>query len=789
MVLSDRLEKILTFCGSGSCAADVGTDHGMVPIELVSRGLFRRAIAMDIGEGPLSRAREHIRSRGLEDCIGTRLSDGLSRLAPGEADVLVVAGMGGPLMSRILQEGLETARTAERLVLSPQSDIPSFRKALHAMGFTIAEEELLEEEGKEYVILLSIPGEEPPWTEEEYRYGKKLLEKRHPLLLEKLHKEIRFREELIRNLSDSTGERTIRRLEVLKKEKETAERVLRQAFSACPEKGGGMIRLQIGEETVTVPKGTILKELADRFQEKEPAEIVLAVVNGKLKELHKSVKEDAVIRFVTTRETVGMRVYERGVQMMLGKAIHDLYSEPQVTGLMAQFSVTDGIYIEIQGEIQPDQEFLDRVSARMHELVEADLPFEKYTRPLDDAMKLFRTHGMQDKEKLFRYRRSSYVNLYELDGYVDYFYGYMVPSTGYLKEFMLLLYGKGVVLRIPERSSQKMQPFVPQNKLYSLMQESEAWGVDMKMSTVGEINDLIAAGKVEDMVLVAEARQEAQIAAIAAQIAARPDIKFVMIAGPSSSGKTSFSYRLSVQLRAHGLSPHPVAVDDYFVDREHTPRDENGEYDFEALECVDIARFNEDMTALLAGQEVPMPTFDFVEGRRTYKGNTLQITDHDVLVIEGIHCLNDRLSVSLPKESKFRIYISALTQLNIDNHNRIPTTDGRLIRRMIRDARTRGTSAQDTIARWPSVRRGEERNIFPYQESADVMFNSSLVYEFSVMKPYAEQLLYGIPEDVPEYLEAKRLLKFFDYFLTIHADAIPRNSLIKEFIGGSIFKV
>ena len=315
------------------------------------------------------------------------------------------------------------------------------------------------------------------------------------------------------------------------------------------------------------------------------------------------------------------------------------------------------------------------------------------------------------------------------------------------------------------------------------------WSEQLHVDTVGAVNDMISSGRIQDLVLIAEARQEREISEIASMVASRPHVKFVMIAGPSSSGKTSFSHRLSIQLRSQGLTPHPIGLDDYFVDRDRTPRDETGDFDFEALECVDIEQFNQDMTALLAGEKVEMPTFNFKQGRREYKGNYLQLGSHDILVIEGIHGLNDALSYSLPKESKFKVYISALTQLNIDEHNRIPTTDGRLIRRMIRDARTRGNTAEDTIARWPSVRRGEEKNIFPYQETADVMFNSALIYEFSVLKSYAEPLLFGIPSDSPQYQEAKRLLKFFDYFLGVDSTAIPNNSLLKEFIGGSCFNV
>ncbi len=555
----------------------------------------------------------------------------------------------------------------------------------------------------------------------------------------------------------------------------------------------GMIEIQIGDSRRMVPRGTILRQLAEEYEEKNPdiqGKIVLAQVDGKLKELTKTVEHSGKIRFITTAERIGMRVYERSALMLLNKAIYDTVPLSKIRRVVSQFSVSGGLYVEIQGDVVLDDELIQKLTDRMREMAEADLPVQKTSLPVEDAIARFRKVKMEEKVKLFRYRRSSWVNLYVIDGFIDYHYGYMVPSTGYLKVFALEKYHDGLVLRMPDgKKIDQLADFIPREKLFEVMQGSTAWGETMGLATVGDVNDWISSGKTVDMVLIAEARQEARIAAIAKQIASRPEIKFVMIAGPSSSGKTSFSHRLSIQLRAHGLKPHPVAVDDYFVNREDTPLDENGDYDFEALECVDVAAFNKDMTDLLAGKTVSMPTFDFVNGHRNYKGNTLTIGKEDILVIEGIHCLNDKLSESLPSESKFRIYISALTVLNIDEHNRIPTTDSRLIRRILRDARTRGTSARETIARWPSVRKGEEKNIFPYQETADVMFDTSLIYEFPVMKPYAEQLLYGIPQDAPEYLEAKRMLKFFDYFLTIDQDAIPRNSLLKEFVGGSIFRV
>ena len=397
---------------------------------------------------------------------------------------------------------------------------------------------------------------------------------------------------------------------------------------------------------------------------------------------------------------------------------------------------------------------------------------------------------MYDKEKLFKYRRVSRVNIYSLEEFEDYFYGYMVWHTGYLKYFKLYPYDEGFVMQMPKKENPERVPeFIPSPKIFQVQKEAEKWGEMLEVSVVGEINEKISRGKVKQMILISEALQEGKISRIAEQISQQRDVKFVMIAGPSSSGKTTFSHRLSIQLAAHGLKPHPIAVDNYFVNREDTPRDENGNYNFECLEAIDLELFNRDMNALLRGERVEIPRFNFKVGKREYKGDFLQMEPNDILVIEGIHSLNDKMSYSLPKESKFKIYISALTQLNVDEHNRIPTTDGRLIRRMVRDNRTRGTSARETIAMWPSVRRGENENIFPYQEEADVMFNSALIYELAVLKLYAEPLLFQIEKDAPEYQEAKRLLKFLDYFVGIPSEDIPYNSILREFVGGSCFDV
>ena len=471
------------------------------------------------------------------------------------------------------------------------------------------------------------------------------------------------------------------------------------------------------------------------------------------------------------------------------KAFYDVAGSENIEKLTLEFSVSKGYYCTVRGNVEITEELLERVEEKMRQIVLEDIPINKRSISVGSAVSMFERHKMFDKEKLFKFRRASNVNVYSLKNFEDYYYGYMVPSTGYIKNFKLYKYDEGFVIQLPvKENANNLEKFEPQNKLFNVLKESSKWSEMLDVSTVGALNEQISKGKISDIILVQEALQEKKIAEIASEIA-KSDRKFVMIAGPSSSGKTSFSHRLAVQLRVNGLTPHTIAADDYFLDREFSPRDENGNYNFEILEALDVEQFNEDMKNLEKGVEVNMPTYNFITGKREYNGRTMKFGKDDILVIEGIHGLNDKFSYSLSKESKYKIYISALTQLNIDEHNRIPSTDGRLIRRMVRDARNRGTSAKETIARWQSVRNGEESYIFPYQEEADVMFNSALIYELAVLKQYAEPILFGISPDEPEYIEAKRLLKFLDYFLGVDSRNIPNNSLLREFIGGSCFNV
>lgn len=536
---------------------------------------------------------------------------------------------------------------------------------------------------------------------------------------------------------------------------------------------------------VTASESDTLEAVADRFKDYYEDDIILGIVNGRLRELNKKIKSDCELSFVTTADRDGRRTYRRSVVLLLQRAIYDVYGS--MTQLHVMHSLGEGYYCQLEKSVTEHD--IDRIVCSMYLFVEKDLPITKHSAKTQYAEQLFKEKGQHDKERLLHYRRSSRVNLYELDGVVDYFYGFMAPSTGMLKYFDIVPYESGFVLLFPGANSRSVEPLVTSNKLFHTLDDSREWSKMLGIGTIGSLNDAIAAGRGQEIMLLQEALMEQKIGNLAAQIASDDKKKFVMIAGPSSSGKTSFANRLSIQLIAKGRKPHPLSLDDYYVDREFCPKNPDGSFDFECLESIDVKLFNEDMNRLLKGEAVDMPSFNFKTGKREYRGRKLTLGADDILVIEGIHGLNDRLSQLIPPEHKFKIYISALTQLNIDEHNPLSTTDERLIRRIVRDARTRGTNAMETIAMWPSVRKGERENIFPFQEQADVMFNSALVYELAVLKVYAEPLLFGIERDCPEYLEAKRLLKLLDYFLPMPADGIPNNSLLREFVGGSCFNV
>lgn len=551
-----------------------------------------------------------------------------------------------------------------------------------------------------------------------------------------------------------------------------------------------MVTVTIDGEAKQYKEGITYEEIAKEYREQYDDTIALVIADGDIRELMKPVEKDCRLEFITLKNSAGHKAYVRTAIMLLIKALYDVEKREKIEKIKVEFAIGQGYYCSLKGDVRVDNTLVERLNVRMRQLVMEDIPIEKKTYSLEDAVALFDKYGMKDKKKLFRFRRSSTVNVYRLDDYYDYYYGYMLPSTGYVKYFNVISYEGGLMLLLPDRKEPKtIDYFEPREKLFCALQQTTEWGEKLEIDTVGDLNEQICKGGISDLILVQEALQERRIGEIAEDIVSRGGIKFVMIAGPSSSGKTTFSHRLSIQLRSYGLKPHPIAVDDYFVDRELTPRDEKGNYNFECLEAIDVARFNEDMSNLLAGKTVELPTFNFKTGKREYKGNFKTLGKDDILVIEGIHGLNDKMSFSLPGESKYKIYISALTSLNVDEHNRIPTTDGRLLRRMVRDARTRGISAKRTIAMWQSVRRGEEENIFPFQESADATFNSVLIYELAVLKQFAEPLLFSIQKGEPEYYEAKRLLKFLEYFIGVSSEDLPKNSIVREFVGGSVFNV
>ena len=516
--------------------------------------------------------------------------------------------------------------------------------------------------------------------------------------------------------------------------------------------------------TRSVKEGTtfhaLAEEVAQAYPERFDGPIMLASFENKIRELSKSIGKSGTLSFETATGKDGKRVYRRSVTFLMERAVANLWGA-QKAQVRVYYSLGQGYYCELE-QVDNTKENFALLKTEMKRLVEENLAIRKESMKTDYAEAHFTEQGMEQKARLLHYRRSSRTNIYNLDGLLDYFYGYMAYSTGELKTFDVLPYGQGFVLLFPNKNMSQVEPLETSEKLHETLQSSKKWSQMLSVGTIGALNDLIAKGRAEELILTQEALMEDEIGDLAGEIVRSGNKKFIMIAGPSSSGKTTFSNRLSMQLSAKGVRPHPIALDDYYV---------------------------EDMCALMRGEEVAMPSFNFKTGKREYRGNTLKLSDRDVLVIEGIHGLNHKLSASLPDESKFRIYISALTQLNIDEHNPLPTTDGRLLRRIVRDARTRNTTARETIAMWDSVRRGEEKYIFPYQDGADVMFNSALVYELAVLKIYAEPLLFQIPKDCKEYTEAKRLLKFLDYFLPMPTEAIGKNSLMREFIGGSCFNV
>lgn len=550
-----------------------------------------------------------------------------------------------------------------------------------------------------------------------------------------------------------------------------------------------MIKATVNQSIYEVKEGTTLSDLAKQVQLPQEPIILLAYMDGKLRELFTPMTKDCHVRFVTLKEQAGYMAYKRTATLMFLKACEDLLGTGATTKIALDYSIGNSIFCDFLEDRVIDDAFAQSIQKRMEELAKANLPITKRSLDTDQAAKYFDRIGLKGKKELFQFRRESKTNIYSLDGYDNYFYGYMAPSTGYISAFLVSAYQHGVVLQIPKRKqTEEIVPFTPQPKLFHVMQRSREWTKTMGVDTVGALNDEITHGNINHLILLQEGLQEKLLADIADEIVSK-NKRIILIAGPSSSGKTTFSHRLSIQLEIAGLTPHPVSMDDYFLDRELSPRDENGNYNFETIASLDVDLLTKHINQLLDGEEIDVPSYNFITGKREYHGHKLKIGEKDVLVMEGIHGLNGTLTNEIPEDAKYRIYVSALNQINLDEHNRIPSSDGRLLRRIVRDAMTRGNDARETISRWDSVRKGEEDNIFPYQEEADVMFNSAQIYEIAVLKQYAEPLLFAVPRDCPEYQEAKRLLKFLEYFLNIPSEAIPKTSLLREFIGGSCFEV
>jgi uridine kinase len=537
------------------------------------------------------------------------------------------------------------------------------------------------------------------------------------------------------------------------------------------------------------PIGTSLIDILKEFSLKTEFSIVNARVNNKTEPLDYQAYHNKTVTFVDLTEPSGMRTYVRSLCFLLAKAVSEVFPEGQ---FYIEHPISLGYFcriINVSSII--DGTAIKAIKAKMQEYIDADMRFEGVEEETVQVVKMFRERGFEDKAILLETSGEMYSKYYRLGDSVDYFYGCLAPSTGYINLYDLLLYNDGLLLRIPNRSNPvELEPVIEQPKMYNVYKEHLKFLNIIGLDNVGDMNKANQEGLMPDVIKVSEAYQEKTIANIAEQIAARSEdgVRMVLISGPSSSGKTTFRMRLEVQLMVNLLKPVGLSLDNYFVDRDKTPLDEDGEYDFESLYTLDIPKFNEDLEKLLKGEEVELPTFNFTTGQREYKGDKLKLDEHTILVIEGIHGLNPDLTIGIPDHQKFKVYVSALTTISLDNHNWIPTTDNRLLRRLIRDYRYRSYSATDTLSRWASVRKGEDKWIFPYQENADVMFNSAMMYEFAALRRYAEPILSQVPNSAAEYAEAHRLLKFLKYFNYINDRELPPTSLLREFVGGSSFK-
>jgi len=536
------------------------------------------------------------------------------------------------------------------------------------------------------------------------------------------------------------------------------------------------------------PLGTTLTQIARDLGVETKHPILGAFVNNKLKELAYNIYKPKTVEFIDITHPDGMRMYVRSLSFVLQKAASEVLPGRK---LKIEHAISKGFYCKFEG--MNDSLEIDSVFAignRMREIIAQNIPFQRDEILSTEAIQLFKEHGLTEKALLFESRPQIYSSVYRLQNAIDYFYGFLVPSTGYLKVFDLVKYYDGMLLIVPKAENPgECEDIIIQDKLFDVFQEYQNWGEILNVGYIGNINETVKNNKVGELIKIAEALHEKKLAYIADAIKKRPEHpKLILISGPSSSGKTTFAHRLAIQLKVAGLNPVTLSLDNYFLDREFTPRDENGDYDFEAIEALDLKLLNKDLLQLLSGQEIELPKFSFLTGKRFYDGDKLKIDDKTIILAEGIHALNPRLTAEIGDETKYKIYVSALTTVSLDNHSRIPTTDTRLVRRIIRDYKYRGYTALDTINRWNSVRKGEEKNIFPYQENADVMFNTAVHYETGVLKRYAEPLLLEVPPTEKAYREATRLVKFFSYVVPIADEEIPPTSILREFLGGSSFK-
>lgn len=535
------------------------------------------------------------------------------------------------------------------------------------------------------------------------------------------------------------------------------------------------------------PVGTSLDDIAEDINPGTKYPVLGAIVNNKLKELTYEIYKPKHVYFIDITNTDGMRMYLRSIIFVLFKALREIMPKAE---FKVENPVSNGIYCTVKrGKTVLTPAEISMLKDKMQDIIQQNIPFQREEIPTDKAIEIFEEQGLHHKTALLKTRGNVFTSVYHLGNSSDYFYGFLVPSTGYLKVFDLVPYHDGMLLRYPERKSpEKTRPMVKQEKMLQIFNEFNRWGKILRVNNIGDLNHCASNHRISELIKISEALHEKKVAQIADEIRAHRDkLKLILIAGPSSSGKTTFAKRLAIQLKVNGMNPVKLSLDNYFVNREINPKDADGNYDFEALEAIDIELFNNDLHSLMEGKEITLPRFSFETGERFYNGDKMKICKRDIIIVEGIHGLNPQLTPHILAENKYKIYVSALTTISIDGHNLIPTTDNRLARRIIRDHKYRNYSALETIKRWDSVRRGEELRIFPFQEEADIMFNSALLYELGVLKRYAEPLLNEVQPNVPEYAEANRLLKFFSYFVPIQDHEIPPTSIMREFIGGSTF--